>query len=554
MKGIGVSPGIAVGKAILHKNKETEIYKKEIKDIEKEIEKLKNALSESKDQIKELYEKTKNEVGEDEAEIFRAHMMILDDPEIFGKAEKKIYEMKVNAEWALKEVSNMFVEIFRNMDNEYMRERAADIIDVTGRVINNLMGSKSGNLFIPEEGGIIVAKDLTPSDTAQMDKEKILGLITEEGGKTSHSAIMARSLEIPAVVGTGKEIESIRSGDILAFDGDEGTIHINPAQETLRSCMDKKEDYETLKNKLKSFIGKKSRTKDGYEVEISANIGTPDDMDSVLKHDAEGIGLYRTEFLYMDRDTLPTEDEQFEAYKKVAEKMEGKPVIIRTLDVGGDKDLPYLNLPNEENPFLGYRAIRICLDQTDIFKTQLRAIVRASAYGDIKLMFPMISGMEELKKAKKILKTVKEELVNEHIYFNENMKVGMMIEIPSAAIMSDIFAKEVDFFSIGTNDLIQYTTAVDRGNKDIAHLYNKFHPAVLRLIKIVVENGHKEGIQVGMCGESAGDPDMIPLLIGMGLDELSMSPVTILKARQIISELKMKEMEKKAQQAANCFM
>ncbi len=474
-------------------------------------------------------------------------MMILDDPEMCGQIEAKIKEAKINAEWAVKEVAEMFIEMFKSMDNEYMRERAADIKDVTGRVIRNLLGVKIIDLSNLEEEAIVVAEDLTPSDTAQMDKVKVLGFVTKIGGRTAHSAIMARTLGIPAVVGVGQEFESIKSGDNLVFDGKEGIVFVNPEEEVLNKFREKKKEFEELTEKLKTFIGKESKTKDGIKVELSANIGTPNDVDSILKNDGEGIGLYRTEFLYMDRERFPTEEEQFEAYKIVAQRMEGKPVVIRTLDIGGDKDLPYMDFPQEMNPFLGYRAIRLCLDRKDIFKTQLRALLRASAYGNIKIMFPMISSIEELRQAKKVLEEVRIELRKEEVCFNEGMEVGMMVEVPAVAIMSDVFAKEVDFFSIGTNDLIQYTTAVDRGNKDIAHLYNQFHPALLRLIKMVIDNGHREGIWVGMCGEVAGDPKMIPLLIGMGLDEFSMSPASILKARWIISGISKQAMEEKAQ-------
>ncbi len=547
MKGIGASPGIAIGKVIVKKDPKIELEEKKIKDVQAEIQKLKDNLIKSQNEIKIIYEKTKKNIGEEEAKVFAAHMMILEDPEMCGQIEAKIEEDQVNAEWAVKEVAEMFIEMFKSMDNEYMRERAADIKDVTGRVIRNLLGVKIIDLSNLEEEAIVVAEDLTPSDTAQMDKVKVLGFVTKIGGRTAHSAIMARTLGIPAVVGIGQEFESIKSGDNLVFDGKEGIVFVNPEEEVLNKFREKKKEFEELTEKLKTFIGKESKTKDGIKVELSANIGTPNDVDSIVKNDGEGIGLYRTEFLYMDRERFPTEEEQFEAYKIVAQRMEGKPVVIRTLDIGGDKDLPYMDFPQEMNPFLGYRAIRLCLDRKDIFKTQLRALLRASAYGNIKIMFPMISSIEELRQAKKVLEEVRIELRKEEVCFNEGMEVGMMVEVPAVAIMSDVFAKEVDFFSIGTNDLIQYTTAVDRGNKDIAHLYNQFHPALLRLIKIVIDNGHREGIWVGMCGEVAGDPKMIPLLIGMGLDEFSMSPASILKARWIISGISKQAMEEKAQ-------
>ncbi|WP_427337940.1 phosphoenolpyruvate--protein phosphotransferase [Caloranaerobacter sp. DY30410] len=551
MKGIAASPGIAIGKVLIKKDAQVKIEKKNIDSIEDEIKRLNKAREISKQQIDALYQHALKNIGQEEAKIFEAHIMILDDPEYFGQVEQKIKTEKVNAEHALKEITDAFIEIFQNMGNEYMKERVLDIKDVSNRVIRELLGIQTIDLSKLDEEVIIVAEDLTPSDTAQMDKEKVLGFITETGGRTSHSAIMARTLELPAVVGVEGIIANVKNGDVIIFDGDEGNIIINPDKETLKQYKNKKEKYEQFKNKLKQLKGKESITKDRFKVEIVANIGTPKDIEGVIRNDAEGVGLYRTEFLYMDRKNLPTEEEQFIAYKEVAEKLKGKPVVIRTLDIGGDKDLPYLELPEEMNPFLGYRAIRLCLDRTEIFKTQLRALLRASAYGNIKIMFPMISSIQELRKAKQILKEVKEDLRRENIKFNEKIEVGMMIEIPSAAIMSDIFAKEVDFFSIGTNDLIQYITAVDRGNRKISHLYSQYHPALLRLIKQVIDNGHKEGIWVGMCGEAAGDPKLIPILIGMGLDEFSMSPISILRARWIITNIEQKEMKKLAQQVIN---
>ncbi|KPU26582.1 phosphoenolpyruvate-protein phosphotransferase [Caloranaerobacter sp. TR13] len=551
MKGIAASPGIAIGKVLIKRDSQIKIEKKNIDNIEDEIKRLNKAREMSKTQIRTIYKHTLENIGQKEAKIFEAHMMILDDPEYFGQVEEKIKTEKINAEQALKQVTDTFIEIFQNMDNEYMKERALDIKDVSNRVIRELLGVETTDLSKLEEEVIIISEDLTPSDTAQMDKEKVLGFITEIGGKTSHSAIMARTLELPAVVGVEGIIKSVKNRDVVILDGEEGIVIINPDEETLKKYKDKKEKYQKYKNKLKKLKGRESITKDGFKVELVANIGTPKDIEGVIRNDAEGVGLYRTEFLYMDRKSLPTEEEQFNAYKEVAEKLEGKPVVIRTLDIGGDKDLPYLELPKEMNPFLGYRAIRLCLDRIEIFKTQLRALLRASIYGNIKIMFPMISSIEELRQAKQILEEVKEELRRENINFSEGIEVGMMIEIPSAAIMSDIFAKEVDFFSIGTNDLIQYITAVDRGNRKISYLYSQYHPALLRLIKQVIDNGHKEGIWVGMCGEVAGDPKLIPILIGMGLDEFSMSPISILRARWIITNIEQKEMKKFLQHILN---
>ncbi|SDY96735.1 phosphotransferase system, enzyme I, PtsI [Proteiniborus ethanoligenes] len=543
MIGIGVSPGIGIGKAIIKKDTKIDLVKKHIAETEEEIQKLNTAREKAKNQIEELYEHAFNTIGKKEAGIFRAHRMILEDPDFFGQIEAKIREEKVNSEWAVWEVANIFINMFQAMEDDYMKERASDIKDVTGRLIRIILNVKEMKLSTLSQEVIIVAEDLTPSDTAQMDKNKVIGFITETGGKNSHSAIMARTLEIPAVVGVEKARTFISDGDYIILDGDTGEIVLNPNKDALEAYKQKKEAYIESTKKLQMVRGKKSITKDGFVVKIAANIGTPKDVEGVIDNDGEGVGLYRTEFLYMDRDKLPTEEEQFEAYKEVAIRLEGKPVVIRTLDIGGDKDLSYLKLPEEMNPFLGYRAIRLCLDRTDIFKTQLRALLRASVYGDIKIMFPMISAIEELRQAKGILEGVKEELRAENIKFNNNIEIGIMIEIPSAAVMSDLFAKEVDFFSIGTNDLIQYTTAVDRGNRKVSYLYNEFHPALLRLIKTIIDNGHKEGIKVKMCGEVAGNPKLIPILIGMGLDEFSMSASSMLRARWIVNNILKKDME-----------
>ena len=551
IKGIGASPGVAIGKAFLKKDLEIVVQKSTIENVVGEVDRLNAAIEKARNEINKLYENTFRTVGEDEAKIFEAHMMMLDDPEVFGQVRDKINKEKINAEWAINEITNTFVEIFKSMEDEYLRERAADLKDVTNRVIRILLGIELIDLANLSEDVIIVAEDLTPSDTALMNKERVLGFITEIGGRTSHSAIMARTLEIPAVVAAQGIMKSVKTGDIIAFNGEEGIIVINPDEEIIAKFRKEREDIDNFKKSLESLRGCKTVSKDGFEVELVANIGTPKDVDGILRNDGEGVGLYRTEFLYMDRDMLPTEEEQFEAYKEVAEKLGNKPVIIRTLDIGGDKELPYLELPEEMNPFLGYRAIRLCLDRKDIFKTQLRALLRASAYGNIKIMFPMISSIEELREAKAILEEAKEELYKDDISYNSQIEVGIMVEIPAVAVLSDIFAKEVDFFSIGTNDLIQYTTAVDRGNRKIAHLYNQFHPALLRLIKTVIENGHKEGIWVGMCGEVAGDPKLIPVLLGMGLDEFSMSPISILRARWIINNLSKKEMEEVVNKVIN---
>ncbi|MBI9011805.1 MAG: phosphoenolpyruvate--protein phosphotransferase [Clostridiales bacterium] len=541
--GSAASPGIGLGKVLVIKNEELKIENLSIDDASVEINKLEEAIEISKQQLELIRDKAFTEFGIDKAEIFEAHLMLLKDPEVKKRTVSKITSDLSNAASAYHQVIEEFILIFESMDNEYMRERAADIKDVSDRVLRNMLNVSIVDLSILSEEVILVADDLTPSQTATMDKSKVIGFLTDIGGRTSHSAIMARSLEIPAVVGLKDITKSVVSGDIVAFDGDTGVVTINPSNETILNYEKQKEEQIQKKKALESIIGQASVTRDGVKVEIAGNIGTPNDIAGLLKNDAEGVGLYRTEFIYMDRETLPTEEEQYESYKKVLEAMNSKPVVIRTLDIGGDKEVSYLKFEHEMNPFLGYRAIRLCLDRTDIFKTQLRALLRASVYGNLKIMFPMISSLEELLDAKEMLEVCKEELTKEGIEYSNTFEVGMMIEVPSAAIISDILAKHVDFFSIGTNDLIQYTCAVDRMNQQISNLYNPFNPGVLRLIKMVIDNGHKEGLWVGMCGETAGDPRIIPILIGFGLDEFSMSPISILKARKLIRSLDASEMK-----------
>lgn len=536
--GTSASPGIALGKALIYEQEELIIEKKEINSVKEEINRFDEALQISKKELKEVKQKALEELGEDKAAIFEAHLMVLDDPELINSTKSKIESENLNAEFAFKTIIDQFIQMFESMDNEYMRERAADIKDVSGRVLRHILGKTVVDLANLEEEVIVVASDLTPSDTATMNKEKVLGFLTDIGGRTSHSAIMARSLEIPAVVGLKDITKKVNNDDYVVFNGDTGEIIVNPDIETKEKYKKLKNDYENMKRELQQLIGEESISDDGRKVEIAGNIGTPNDIEGLENNDAEGVGLYRTEFLYMNRDKLPTEEEQFESYKKVLESMNPKPVVIRTLDVGGDKNLPYLELEKEMNPFLGYRAIRLCLDKKEIFITQLRALLRASKYGKLRIMFPMISSLEELLEAKEVLENVKKDLDSENIEYSNDIEIGIMIEIPAAAVMSDILAKHVDFFSIGTNDLIQYTTAVDRMNEKIHHLYSFFSPAVLRLIKMTIDNGHKEGIWVGMCGEMAGDQKLIPILLGMGLDEFSMSPISILPARRLIRSLK----------------
>ena len=545
LKGIGASPGIVLGKALVIEETELVIERKTINDTQAEVTKLKDAVAISKEELTKVKEKALAELGEHEAEIFEAHLLVLEDPELVESAVCKINDEKVNAEFALNEIKEMFVTMFESMDNEYMRERAADIKDVTNRIIRHILGVKVVDLANLEEEVVLVAHDLTPSDTATMDKKKVLGFLTDIGGRTSHTAIMSRTLEIAAVVGLNNATKEIKDGDFVVFNGDTGEVTINPDNETIDTYKKLKNDFEEYKKALELLKGQKTVTLDGRHVELAGNIGSPNDVEGLIKNDAEGVGLYRTEFLYMDKeDSFPTEEEQYEAYKAVLEGMNNKPIVIRTLDIGGDKELPYFEMEAEMNPFLGYRAIRLCLDRKDIFKTQLRALYRASVHGKLRIMFPMISSLEELLDAKEVIKEVLKELDAENIAYSNDVEVGMMIEIPSAAVISDVLAKHVDFFSIGTNDLIQYTCAVDRMNQKISHLYNQFNPAVLRLIKMVIDNAHKEGKWVGMCGESAGDQRMIPILLGFGLDEFSMSPISILPARKLITSLSYADMQK----------
>jgi phosphotransferase system enzyme I (PtsI) len=541
IKGINVCPGIALGKVLLVENNEIHIEKRNVTNLEAEITRFSDAVEKSRQELINVRDKALKDFGEDKAQIFETYLLTLDDPEFIDATINKINEDRINAEYAFSEIRDLFINILESMDDIYMRERVADIKDVSNRILRYLLNLKYIDLSKLDEDVILVAHDLTPSDTAVMDKEKVLGFLTEIGGKTSHTAIMARSLEIPAVVGVKDITEIVKNGDFIIFNGETGEVLINPDNNTTEKYKNLKKDYEKKKSEFKTLVGKETKTIDGRHIELVCNIGTPNDIDTLLRNDAEGVGLYRTEFLYMECESAPTEEQQFQAYKQVLERLNPKPVVIRTLDIGGDKKLPYLKIDEEMNPFLGYRAIRLCLDKKEIFKTQLRALLRASAYGNLKIMFPMISNLQELIAAKAVLEEVKVELNKENINYSKNIEVGMMIEVPSAAMISDILAKYVDFFSIGTNDLIQYTCAVDRMNEKISHLYSQFNPAVLRLIKLVIDNAHKEGKWVGMCGEAAGDPKMMPILLGLGLDEFSMSSISILPARKLINSLKYEE-------------
>jgi len=543
VKGLGVSPGIGIGKAVVIDKASINITKNYIKDAGNELDRLMNAIEAAKEQLNELYVSTIDELGEKEAQIFKSHEMMLEDDTFISDVENRIKQEGVNAEYALNETSNVYIKMFQSIEDEYLRERAEDIKDVMNRVIRILMGISSVDFSNLKENSIIVAKDLTPSDTAQIDRTKVAAMITEIGGKTSHAAIIARIMGIPTVVGLNNITDKIKNGDTVICDGKTGKVLVNPNAKQLFYFTKKKNIEDEIRNELKNQIGLPSVTKDGFKISLTANIGVPNDVDMALENDAEGIGLFRSEFIFMNREHQPTEDEQFEQYKEVLVKMGDKPVIIRTLDIGGDKNVPYIDIPKEMNPFLGYRAIRLCLGNVEVFRTQLRAILRASVYGNVKIMIPMISTMKELKDSKKILQQAKDELTNEGIKFKKDIEIGIMIEIPSAAIISDLLAREVDFFSIGTNDLIQYTMAVDRMNSKLSYLYSQYHPALLRLIKGIIDNAHEAGIWVGMCGEAAGDPKLIPVFVGMGLDEFSMNSPSILRARYIVRNLNKADME-----------
>ncbi|WP_342503916.1 phosphoenolpyruvate--protein phosphotransferase [Lysinibacillus sp. FSL L8-0126] len=549
LTGIAASDGIAIAKAYRFVQPDLTFTKTTVQDIEAEQQRLAAALAKAEQELVVIQQQTLKKFSAEEAAIFEAHLLVVNDPELIGPINQKIADEAVNAEYALHEVSSMFVALFEGMDNEYMSERASDIKDVTNRILAHLLDVHIPNPSSINEQVIIVANDLTPSETAQLDRNYVLGFITDIGGRTSHSAIMARSLEIPAVVGAGTATTTIQDGDWLIVDGLSGQVLVNPTADVIANYQEKAQHYRTQQAEWSTLVNEQTVSKDGVHVELAANIGSPSDLDSVLRHGAEGIGLYRTEFLYMGRENLPSEDEQFTAYKTVIEGMKGKPVVIRTLDIGGDKHLPYLPLQEEMNPFLGHRAIRLCLEQQELFRTQLRALLRASVYGNLKIMFPMIATIQEFREAKAILLEEKEKLVAACIAVSSDMEIGMMVEIPATAVMADIFAKEVDFFSIGTNDLIQYTMAADRMNEKVSYLYQPYNPAILRLIQMVIEAAHKEQKWVGMCGEMAGDEFAVPLLLGLGLDEFSMSATSILKTRFLLKQLSATEMQALAAQA-----
>lgn len=548
LKGIAASAGVAIAKVYKLEQPQVEIIKKDA-DSTTEIEKLKNALELTKKDIEGIKERAVGRLSDEELAIFDAHLMVASDPDFISQIEDKIKGEGVNAEFATNEIANMFIMIFENMEDAYMRERAADIKDVTYRLIAHLLGLRIPDLSAIDEEVIVVAHDLTPSDTAQLDKKFTKGFATAIGGRTSHSAIMARSLEIPAVVGCKGILEEAKDGDVMVLDAVEGEIILNPTAEQIAVYEKKAEAVAAEKEALKVLKDAKSITTDGHQVELAGNIGTPKDVEGVLNNGGEGVGLYRTEFLYMNSQEFPTEEEQFVAYKAVLEGMNGRRVVVRTLDIGGDKTLPYFTFPEEMNPFLGYRAIRLCLDRPDIFRVQLRALIRASVYGKLCIMFPMIATINEFRQAKVLFLEEKAKLIAEGVAVSETIEVGMMVEIPASAVLADNFAKEADFFSIGTNDLVQYSMAADRMSEKVSYLYQPLNPSLLRLIKMTIDGAHSNGRWAGMCGEMAGDPYAVPVLLGLGLDEFSMSATSILNARKMVTSLSKKEMEELAAKA-----
>ena len=535
--GKGISEGIGLGKAVILKENGLKIEKQKIEDISAEKQQIYDAVKEVESEIEKLIQN----IDGTEKEIMQAYLMILQDPSLIQETIKIIEQDKCNSAYAVENGLNQIIKTFEQMDDPYMAARSRDIEDMKKRILAKLLKIEEIDLSKLPENTILIAKELSTSDTAKMNLKNISGIITEIGGVNSHMAIIARTNEIPAIIGIKHIFENIKENDFIALNGATGEIFLNPTQEKIEELTKNQENIKQEKQELEKYKNEKAITKDGHQVELLANIGGPQDIQIVIDNTAEGVGLLRSEFLYMDAKDFPSEEEQFEAYKKIAESLENKRLVIRTLDIGGDKDLKYMKLPKEENPFLGYRAIRIYLDNVDLFKVQLRAILRASSYGNVAIMLPMISSIEELRKSKEIIEEVKQELKEKNIKFNENIEVGIMVEIPSSAVMADEFAKECDFFSIGTNDLIQYTIAVERGNEKLANLYSHFNPAVIRLIKSAIDGAHKNGILCGMCGEAAGDVKFIPLLVGLGLDEFSMNANKILKARKLITDLSFEE-------------
>lgn len=543
IKGIAASPGIAIGKAFLYKETKLEIVEKSSLTKEEEIERLLKGREIAKAQLEEIKENTLKKLGKDKADIFEGHVTLLEDEELMSEIDSKITSEKYTAEFALNEAIDEYATMLGNLEDAYFKERAGDLRDIGKRWLYGVMNTKAVDLSKLEPETIIVARELNPSDTAQINLENVLAFVTEIGGKTAHSSIMARSLELPAVVGVGAILEKLEDNQIIIVDAVKGEVLVDPNEETIKEYQAKRENFLKEKEELKKLKDKEAISKDGIKVDVWGNIGSPNDVKGILSNGGFGIGLYRTEFLFMEKDSFPTEEEQFEAYKVVAEAMNGYPVTIRTMDIGGDKSLPYMELPQEENPFLGWRAIRVCLDRQEILRTQFKALLRASKYGQIKIMLPMIMDIEEVRKAKKIFEECKAELREKGIEFDEKIMLGIMVETPAVAFRAKSFAKECDFFSIGTNDLTQYTLAVDRGNEMIANLYDTYNPAVLQAIKMLIDGAHAGGIKISMCGEFAGDENAVALLFGMGLDAFSMSGISIPRVKRVMSKLNKKDCE-----------
>ena len=551
-KGIAGSEGIGIGTVVLIEEHEINIETKRVEETGAEIERLQNAIEKFVADTNVMAEKMDITVGKKDADILRGHIQMLQDPMIEEQISALIISEKITAEMAVEQVLEQTAEMFSQIPDKLLQQRATDFRDIKTRMLKILLGIEDVDISQVPAGTVIVARDLTPSMTAGINPENIEGILTEVGGRTSHSAILARAMEVPAVLSIENICSIAKNGDKVVLDGTSGEAILNPDDETVEKFKKMYSDYQNEKALLKEYAGKPSQTKDGVKVELVCNIGKPADANKAVECDGEGIGLFRTEFLFMDRDSMPTEEEQFEAYKEVAEKMKGKPVIIRTLDIGGDKDVPYLGLEHEDNPFLGFRAIRYCLQRKDIYDIQLKALLRASAFGKIKIMVPLVTGVDELRQVKAMIKDIMAELDKEGVAYNKNIEVGVMMETPAACMMADALAKEAAFFSIGTNDLTGYTMAVDRGNAKVAYLYSTYNPAVLRAIKRIIECGKKEGIMVGMCGEAAADSKLIPLLLAFGLDEFSVSATSVLKTRKTISDCTMDECKALADKVMEC--
>ena len=546
LKGVNASEGIGIGKIMLIKEVSLDYEKKQITDTQAEIDRYRKVFDAYCEKTEKQAENIKNTIGEKEADIILGHLLMLKDPAMSSSIEGNI-SSGCCAEDAVAQVCDMFIGVFSMADDELTKQRASDVEDIKNGLITMLLGKEEVDIASAPSGTVLVAKDLTPSMTSCIVKENIVGIVTEVGGKTSHSAILARAMEIPAVLSVPNVMETFENGQEIIVDGSHGEVIENPSDGEIAIYREKTIEYKKEKEELKEFIGKETVTADGVKVELCCNIGKPDDADAVLSKDGEGVGLFRTEFLYMDSSSIPTEEEQFEAYKKTVLKLGDKPLIIRTLDVGGDKDIPYLGLSKEDNPFMGFRAVRYCLHREDVYKPQLRALLRASAFGNIKIMIPLVTCIDEVREVKAMIENIKAELDSENIAYNKDIQVGIMVETPAASLIADLLAEEADFFSIGTNDLTGYTMAVDRGNADVAYLYSAFQPAVLRSIKKIIEDG--KDIMVGMCGEAAADPLLIPLLLAFGLDEFSVSATSVLKTRKIISQWTIDEAKEVANKA-----